>query len=131
MLINFIDFQFISDKNLKSYLVHILNTFKVNYSIKFKVDDSSSLNEFIFALNNILKDNLKLKKIIVEELEEHFNISCRVCSNCNSIMLEGYCIEDGTEYYCSDRCLLENMSYNQFLSLYDEGNGDSYWTEWN
>jgi hypothetical protein len=45
-------------------------------------------------------------------------------------MLEGYCIEGGFEYYCSKECLLKEMTWEEFLELYDDGEGDSYWTEW-
>ena len=45
-------------------------------------------------------------------------------------MNQGYCINGGDKYYCSDACLLANMSRKTFNKLYDNGNGDSYYTEW-
>lgn len=64
---------------------------------------------------------------LVSELElEHV----RACSECGKPMTEGYCIEDGAEYYCSDECLHANMSDKQFEKLYDEGRGSSYYTSW-
>ena len=54
----------------------------------------------------------------------------RVCSECGKPMYEGYCIENGAEYYCSDVCLHQNLSDKQYERLYDEGRGDSYWTSW-
>ena len=64
---------------------------------------------------------------LVDELElEHI----RVCSECGKPMYEGYCIEDGAEYYCSDNCLHQNLSEHQYQKLYDEGRGNSYWTSW-
>lgn len=64
---------------------------------------------------------------LVDELElEHI----RVCSQCGKPMFEGYCIEDGAEYYCSDYCLHQNLSEHQYQKLYDEGRGNSYWTSW-
>lgn len=54
----------------------------------------------------------------------------RVCSECGKPMYEGYCIENGAEYYCSDECLHQNLSEKQYERLYDEGRGDSYWTSW-
>lgn len=54
----------------------------------------------------------------------------RECSECGCLMIEGYCIENGLHYYCSDKCLEKNMTREEFLNLYDEGNGDSYWTDW-
>lgn len=64
---------------------------------------------------------------LVDELDlEHI----RVCSQCGKPMYEGYCIEDGAEYYCSDDCLHQNLSEHQYQKLYDEGRGNSYWTSW-
>ena len=64
---------------------------------------------------------------LVDELElEHI----RVCSECGKPMYEGYCIEDGAEYYCSDECMHNNLSDKEFEELYDEGRGNSYWTSW-
>ncbi|MGE4282293.1 MAG: hypothetical protein AB7G87_01090 [Clostridia bacterium] len=58
-------------------------------------------------------------------------ISCvRVCSNCGSKMLEGWCIEGGMEYYCSKECLEIGVGWEHFLELYMDGEGDSYWTTW-
>lgn len=58
--------------------------------------------------------------------DEHY----RICSECGEPMIEGYCIENGMDYYCSDDCLHANMSDDEFDRLYDDGNGDSYWTSW-
>ena len=64
---------------------------------------------------------------LVDELDlEHI----RVCSQCGKPMYEGYCIEDGAEYYCSGGCLHQNLSEHQYQKLYDEGRGNSYWTSW-
>lgn len=54
----------------------------------------------------------------------------RTCDECGSEMVEGYCISGGEEYYCSDECLHKNYTQQQYLDLYDEGYGDSYYTEW-
>lgn len=54
----------------------------------------------------------------------------RRCYECGDVMWDGYCIEAGLAYYCSDECLEKNMSRAEYLSLYENGNGDSYWTEW-
>lgn len=52
----------------------------------------------------------------------------RVCSECNQPMLDGYVIEGGLFYYCSETCLRKNMTEEEYLDLYDDGEGDSYWT---
>lgn len=54
----------------------------------------------------------------------------RVCDNCGKVMQEGYCIEDGVSHYCCDECLHTEITEEEYIALYDNGNGSSYWTEW-
>ena len=54
----------------------------------------------------------------------------RQCTECRNGMNEGFVIEGGMEYYCSDACLDKHISPSEFLELYGEGEGDTYWTEW-
>lgn len=53
-----------------------------------------------------------------------------ICSECGKQMLKGYCIQDGMQYFCSDECLHKNISEEDYLEMFDDGEGDSYWTEW-
>ena len=43
-------------------------------------------------------------------------------------MSKGYCLYDGDEYYCSDQCLSEHYTEEEYNSIYESDNG--YWTEW-
>ena len=54
----------------------------------------------------------------------------RICSHCGKPITKGYCIYGGTEYYCSDECLHEHYTDEEYLEMYNGGDGDSYWTEW-
>lgn len=54
----------------------------------------------------------------------------RLCNECSKYMTRGYVIENGMEYYCSEECLNKHYSEEEYLELYDDGNGDSYWTTW-
>ena len=54
----------------------------------------------------------------------------RICSECGKEMKAGYCINNGMEYFCSEACLRKHYSEEEYLEMYDDGNGDSYWTEW-
>lgn len=54
----------------------------------------------------------------------------RVCTECGKKMNRGYCIDGGMEYFCSDECLHKHYTDEEYLEMYDDGNGDSYWTEW-
>ena len=53
----------------------------------------------------------------------------RVCEECGKPMIEGYVI-DGCDTYCSDDCLHKHITDEEFELLYDNGNGDTYWTTW-
>ena len=54
----------------------------------------------------------------------------RECTACKGGMNEGYCIEGGIEYYCSDACLHTEITHEEYMELYADGEGDSYWTDW-
>lgn len=72
-----------------------------------------------------------IEDVPLEDIIYNFEIdNIRVCSECGCLMDKGYCIEDGQEYYCSDDCLRQNMTDEEYNKLYDNGNGDTYWTEW-
>lgn len=45
-------------------------------------------------------------------------------------MDEGYYIDNGLEYYCSDECLHKHYTEEEYEEMYDDSNGYSYWTEW-
>lgn len=71
-------------------------------------------------------DNGNIQEAIDELDLEHV----RCCSECGKPMYEGFCIENGAEYYCSEECLHKNISEEEYEKLYDDGKGDSYWTSW-
>jgi hypothetical protein len=52
----------------------------------------------------------------------------RICSYCGQKMVQGYVIEDGKEYYCSDECLGGYYSEEEYDELCQKG--EAYWTEW-
>lgn len=69
--------------------------------------------------------------ITPEELIYELDIEThRVCSHCGKVMQEGYCIENGMAYYCSDECLKAEMTWEEYEELYNDGDGDSYYTDW-
>lgn len=45
-------------------------------------------------------------------------------------MRTGYVIDGGVEYYCTDECLHKHYTEEEWEDMYDDGNSDSYWTEW-
>lgn len=51
-----------------------------------------------------------------------------ICSSCGRVMMSGYCIGDGDQYFCSDKCLYSVYTAAEYNELYD--NGAAYWTTW-
>lgn len=85
-------------------------------------EDTEVFRKDIYALDYAIKVlEPKIPKIEVNE---------RYCDECGELMWDGYCIENGMEYYCSDECLHKHYTEEEWDEMYDEGNGDSYYTDW-
>ena len=106
----------------------IMNTDIDNY------DDFICECKYIFVncknVNKVIyKDNDRYYEITKEEYElmrqNDEEKETRTCTECNKEMTQGYCIESGEEYYCSDECLHKHYTQNEYLEMYDNGNGES------
>ena len=96
----------------------------------FVVSDGAYVNAYINSYDLGVKNLDWLENIrrnILSTLELKYK---RICHECGKPMDEGYCIDAGMEYYCSDKCLHENYTPRQWLEIYAEGNNESYWTKW-
>lgn len=78
----------------------------------------------------------------IDEKEEYIyekDLPLRVCYSCGKLMEEGYCINGGCEYYCSEECLKKVVDEGKYpsdliqqIELYASTDGyDSYYTKWN
>lgn len=54
---------------------------------------------------------------------------CRRCTVCGNLMNEGYCVDMGAAYYCSDECLHTEFTEEEWENECNE-NDQSYWTQW-
>lgn len=46
----------------------------------------------------------------------------RICDHCGKeIEYDGFVIDDGTTYYCSEECLHQVISEEEYLEMYNEG----------
>jgi hypothetical protein len=52
------------------------------------------------------------------------------CSVCGADMEQGYCVDAGLAYYCTEECLRKDYTAEQWEEMYDDGNGESYYTTW-
>ena len=108
------------DPTFYLYRKYKINISNYQYFITLEAKD---IQEFMadYVIGHSTTDTL------VDELDlEHI----RCCSECGSPMYEGFCIENGAEYYCSEECLHKHLSEEEYNDLYDDGKGDSYWTSW-
>jgi hypothetical protein len=106
------------------------DTGKVEFEV---IDGLWTSNKKKFVLTSLKPQADHTWELLKKELKNQLRIHIpkeRSCSHCGKEMSEGYCINGGEEYYCSDDCLHTKMTQEEYLELYDEGNGDSYWTTW-
>ncbi len=54
----------------------------------------------------------------------------RKCDECEQGMNEGFVVNGGEEYYCSDKCLHKHYTKKEWKEMYADGETDSYWTAW-
>lgn len=61
----------------------------------------------------------------------HDEDNVKKCTCCGQYMAEGYVINGGEEYFCSQQCidLTHPKAYIESLEI-GEDNSDSYWTTW-
>lgn len=62
--------------------------------------------------------------------KEEFDDTARMCTHCGRVMKAGFCINQGEQYFCSDSCLYENYTKEEFDEMYNDGEGDTFYTEW-
>ncbi|AOV06458.1 hypothetical protein [Sporosarcina ureilytica] len=81
--------------------------------------------DFVCTAGYELDHILTSQNLTLQELTEE-----RLCSHCKSPMQEGFYFEsDGTQY-CSKECLTKVISWGEYLDIYDNGDGNAYWTAW-
>lgn len=51
-----------------------------------------------------------------------------ICGICGKEFTEGYCVDDGAEYYCSEECKSVDYTDEEWTKLYNEGG--CYWSQW-
>lgn len=100
-------------------------------------EEVEKIKSDVYYLKNHNKNLTKEQKLIENELNcflkklQPYNLEgIRTCSYCGRPMDKGYCIEQGAEYYCCRKCLNKEITDDEFNKLYDNGKGDSYYTEW-
>lgn len=115
-LLKLFEEHYIADDNSKVYIT--------NEEYKALI---YKLNSLLMGRNDVGKHNLATT---IQEHLECFELDVRVCTSCLSLMVEGYVIDGGVDYYCTDKCLEIDMTLEEFNEAYGDGETETYFTEW-
>ena len=110
-----------------------LNKLAEDFTNKYVCSNYKHHNPTIEEVKSLILDvilEVKQKEVKQKNLKHIKELKfARKCSQCDKVFNEGYCINGGEKYYCSDECLHKNISKEEWDKHYtDEGN--SYWTVW-
>ncbi len=82
--------------------------------------------KFVCATRFVLNSMLATQDLRMKALEENE----RLCSECETPMQAGFYFESDATQYCSEECLTKVITWDEYLAIHDNGNGDAYWTDW-
>ena len=125
-----VSFPFISTKGIP-YEAHAVIVRITNKKLSV-VCDCEAFEEVVdFVEDHSCLQNpyllLEIFEALISALSDFYE---RVCHECGKPMDVGYCIDGGMEYYCSESCLHKHYTPEEWAEIYDNGNGDNYFTEW-
>ncbi|MGE7920652.1 hypothetical protein ACQKM9_17205 [Viridibacillus sp. NPDC093762] len=103
----------------RTTLEEVIEIQRLDYN-NLTVDQKLSIAKVMELFNKPLKEILD---------DSTTDLPYRICRQCDKVMNEGYVIDAG-DTYCSDACLHVNISQEEYLEMYDDGEGDSYYTTW-
>lgn len=104
-------------------LIETLDNCKAILSDYYENDLAEAVNEYDVE-NQI--DNIHRIMLMIMPNEFKF---ARQCSCCEEGMNDGYVINGGGEYYCSDECLHTKHTADEIKEM-EMGEECNYWTEW-
>jgi hypothetical protein len=104
-------------------LIETLDNCKAILSDYYENDLAEAVNEYDVE-NQI--DNIHRIMLMIMPKEFKF---ARQCSCCEEGMNDGYVINGGGEYYCSDECLNTKYTANEVKEM-EMGEDDNYYTHW-
>lgn len=124
--------ELLQKNNQREYIIFILGYDLLQNLFSFSCKPEA---DFVYKKCNKLADMFLESRYNVDtkplyDCLENFADTIRICTICGEIMQEGYLLNGGEKYYCSDNCLHTDYTDKEWEDLYDE-DGDSYWTQWN
>lgn len=119
------DYNYLSNEDIDCILDdHIKSLEKI-----YDFIEEHNLDE-LYDLGDCMNLIELFKKATIEEDTTENYINVRHCDECGKEMWDGFCIDSGMEYYCSEECLHKHYTDEEWDEMYDNGNSDSYWTDW-
>ena len=107
----------------KEYFVEVHRTFGVwveadseNEALEFAIENAETMLHGVAddCYGNVL------------EVRDVVHRKCHICGEVN--FQQGFVVEDGLYYYCSEECLHHDFTDEEWEKAYDEDWG--YWTQW-
>lgn len=82
-------------------------------------------------INNLNRKNLNTEDLldIINNFED-CGIDLRLCDICSKVFQFGYIFDAGQKHYCSDECLCEDFTKEEWLEIATD-DSDNYYTEFN
>lgn len=118
-------------------MTHISNKDTLTY-LKGEIQRQPGFEDVYEAyFNDGLRNKPTMAQKILENLEPEEILdefpelnTVQICDACGKLMVEGYCINGGDKYFCCDKCLHTALTDEQYEKLYNDGSGDTYYTNW-
>ncbi|MCM3227496.1 hypothetical protein [Terribacillus saccharophilus] len=126
-------------------VLSMADKYRLTGNLISELDDAIELMKSLFVDEDLEKRIKECESLLAEtqslilQMKEEYKTtwllgdsddSYRICSECDEVMSQGYCIDGGTDYYCTDYCLHKNHTPEEYKEMHCDGEGDSYWTEW-
>lgn len=115
-----------TNTNKKYYIIEVTETLQKSYRV---YADSALQAEAIiqdgYAAEDIILDNSCYIDTDYNCIDE-----ARTCSHCGADITAGGYVINGGDEYCCEHCHAEHFTPEEWAEMYDDGNGDSYWSDW-
>ena len=112
-------------KEIEDYVEH----FDEDEHIEMWVQARNSGVHGVPSIKELVKDAEEIHRML-DEMSEYISNHIRICSECGKVMVEGYLVNSGDEYYCNDECLHKHYTEEEWNNMYSDDSDENYWTSW-
>lgn len=145
-----LDYPTVNEANASDDLRKQIGTYRFGDSDYFdKSGDSVCISDCAIAFGKVRQIRKQQYLETIDHLKEFLDGTTKICSECGELIHEGYVVNGGMEYFCSDKCLHKCYSIKDWNQMRcadgcaeecnnpdynwdnDLGNEENYWTQWN